>query len=62
MGRLELEVGAAIDDAPAGSLDLGPEAIGRRPVAGCPRRRTRVRGVEDRLGDVGPAHPWFMPR
>ena len=54
--RFKAEVRAAVDDPPAGRLDLVAKPVRGRPVASRSRRRAGVRGVEDGLRNVRAGH------
>ena len=60
--RGECEVRAAVDDLPAGRLDLGAQPVGLSPVVRGARLGALMRGGQDGFGDVGTRHGMVMLR
>ena len=61
MRGLEREVGAPVDDLPAGRLDLGPDPVRLLPVLRRPRRRAVVGRRQHLFGDPARASPRHRP-
>ena len=57
MGRLQSEIGPAVDDLPASRLDLRAESVRLGPVAGDSSCRPRMGEAQDGIGYSRSRHP-----